>query len=388
MSKMINILMLALCLVTMSTCHKDHDIQSGLRKEDLELERQLNILNKPPLKSIHTKSGYIVDCVDINKQPAFDHPLLKNHKLQKKPVFESNITETRVQNSSIKPTLILEKFSCPKGTVPIRRTTKNDLIQQKKLFNAHNLTQNGGINHFSRVYMTKLLSPYYGVIGTTSVWNPKVYKGQTSSGNLYVQRGEGDNINKITVGWHVSPEFYNDDQTHLYSFWASGKNGCFNMFCKGFVQVDRSHTFGAPITKTSTYDGEMVNLPLRISQDNKGNWWIKVIDKDIGYFPAALFSSLDGAEEIGWGGYTVTPTGTDSPAMGSGHIPDTHPLHAAYFIFVQQVNIVGNGYDPETYAVETYNDAPNCYGATNYAHNGKLYGYSLQFGGPGGNCRT
>lgn len=28
------------------------------------------------------KFGDIVDCVDINKQPAFNHPLLKNHKLQ------------------------------------------------------------------------------------------------------------------------------------------------------------------------------------------------------------------------------------------------------------------------------------------------------------------
>ncbi|CAL0303636.1 unnamed protein product [Lupinus luteus] len=27
-------------------------------------------------------NGYIVDCIDINKQPAFDNPLLKNHKIQ------------------------------------------------------------------------------------------------------------------------------------------------------------------------------------------------------------------------------------------------------------------------------------------------------------------
>ncbi|CAL0307646.1 unnamed protein product [Lupinus luteus] len=26
--------------------------------------------------------GYIVDCIDINNQPPFDHPLLKNHRLQ------------------------------------------------------------------------------------------------------------------------------------------------------------------------------------------------------------------------------------------------------------------------------------------------------------------
>ncbi|KAJ0513884.1 putative neprosin activation peptide [Helianthus annuus] len=28
------------------------------------------------------KDGDIVDCVDIYKQPAFDHPLLKNHTIQ------------------------------------------------------------------------------------------------------------------------------------------------------------------------------------------------------------------------------------------------------------------------------------------------------------------
>ncbi|EXB99733.1 hypothetical protein L484_023263 [Morus notabilis] len=52
------------------------------REEDLDLERQLKLLNKPSIKTIQTKEGDIFDCVDINKQPAFDHPLLKNHKVQ------------------------------------------------------------------------------------------------------------------------------------------------------------------------------------------------------------------------------------------------------------------------------------------------------------------
>lgn len=29
-----------------------------------------------------TEEGDIIDCVDIDKQPALDHPLLKNHKVQ------------------------------------------------------------------------------------------------------------------------------------------------------------------------------------------------------------------------------------------------------------------------------------------------------------------
>ncbi|KAI3934028.1 hypothetical protein MKW92_050753, partial [Papaver armeniacum] len=51
-------------------------------EEDMELENQLKVLNKPPIKSFQTKSGDILDCIDIYKQPAFDHPLLQNHKIQ------------------------------------------------------------------------------------------------------------------------------------------------------------------------------------------------------------------------------------------------------------------------------------------------------------------
>ncbi|CAK8534664.1 unnamed protein product [Lathyrus sativus] len=386
---MINILLLIMCLVTIITDQRGHGMQIVSKEEDLELERQLSILNKPPIKSIHTKSGYIIDCVDINKQPAFDHPLLKNHKLQRKPIFISNINETRVQNSPTKPTFILEKVRCPKETVPIRRTTKNDLIQGKALFNAHNLTQNSSLNHFARVFLSPVGSPYYGVSGTSSVWNPNVYKGQSSSGYLYVQRGEGDEINKISVGWHVSPLLYNDGQTHLFLFWASGKSGCFDMLCKGFIQVDRSYNFGAHVSKTSTYGGEIIELPLKISRDNVGNWWLKVVDKDIGYFPASLFPSLTHqADTVGWGGYTVTPMGTTSPTMGSGYKPDNDFTHASYFRFVKYLEIVGEEVDPLRFMVKSYNDAPNCYGVTNYEDKRKGEGYSLQFGGPGGKCNT
>ncbi|RZS21672.1 hypothetical protein BHM03_00054383 [Ensete ventricosum] len=51
-------------------------------EEDRELERELKTLNKPFVKSFQDKYGITYDCVDIYKQPAFDHPLLKNHTLQ------------------------------------------------------------------------------------------------------------------------------------------------------------------------------------------------------------------------------------------------------------------------------------------------------------------
>ncbi|KAI5440815.1 hypothetical protein KIW84_010326 [Lathyrus oleraceus] len=129
--------------------------------------------------------------------------------------------------------------------------------------------------------------------------------------------------------------------------------------------------------------------PIKSIHDNVGNWWLKVVDKDIGYFPAALFSRLSTrADEVGWGGYTVTPAGTTSPAMGSGYKPDNDATHASYFKFVKYLLIIGTEVDPLPLMVDTYNDAPNCYGVTNYQKTKKDFGYSLQFGGPGGNCRT
>jgi hypothetical protein len=48
------------------------------------------------------------------------------------------------------------------------------------------------------------LGAYYAVSGITSIYNPKVGLGQSSTGHLYVQKGKEDGTNTIVVGWHVS----------------------------------------------------------------------------------------------------------------------------------------------------------------------------------------
>ncbi|RHN70427.1 putative neprosin activation peptide [Medicago truncatula] len=47
-----------------------------------EIEAKLKLLNKPAVKSIRSKDGDIIDCVNIYKQLALDHPALKNHIIQ------------------------------------------------------------------------------------------------------------------------------------------------------------------------------------------------------------------------------------------------------------------------------------------------------------------
>ncbi|TKY56070.1 hypothetical protein E2542_SST20504 [Spatholobus suberectus] len=273
-----------------------------------------------------TNFGDIVDCIDINKQLAFDHPLLKNHKLQIAEVF------------------LLPQFG-----------------------------------------------PYYGVSGINSAYNPRVNRmDQISASHLWVQNGQMDDSNKIAAGWHVHPHLYGDDATYLYSAWTSDnfkKTGCFNIRCPGFVQTSKVHYLGARVRNTSIYGGIMFDLAVSISQDPvTKNWWLNMQNTNIGYFPAALFSNMASADRVGWGGRTRTPPNTLSPPMGSGHFPDNNFVHACYFEFVSFKNASRQNCGPEKYQTQVFTDKSYCFGVEYYGNQGVKVGYSLQFGGPGGNC--
>ncbi|KAK2453589.1 hypothetical protein QL285_001255 [Trifolium repens] len=358
---MINIFfLLVLCLLTI-TSHRVDGSHSTL-KEDLELERQLKLINKPPIKSIHTKFGYIVDCVDINKQPAFDHPLLKNHKLQRRPIFHMKNEKICAKNSPTNLIFGFEKEECPTGTVPIRRTTKDDLIHSKSLWNNSILNSNSVDRHVAIVSPLEP-GPYYGVSGTTSIYGPKITIAQSSSSHLYIQSGDG--TNKIIVGWH-SDNF--------------GKTGCYNIQCPGFVQVHSQYHLGEALPNVSVYGGPIYDLPINIFQGNN-KWWVMIHNKAVGYFPVSLFPNLKAADQVGWGGGTIA-IDAPSPPMGSGYFPDGNPYHSCYFKNIAYKNAIESG-DLRPNKVQEIRDVPNCY-RVKYQSND----YSLLFGGPGGSGCT
>ncbi|KAK7276258.1 hypothetical protein RIF29_17396 [Crotalaria pallida] len=292
--------------------------------ENLELERQLKLINKLPVKSIRvlilfTKFGYIVDCIDINKQPAFDHPLLKNHKLQRKPSFWKTKSKTGVNLSPSKSKARLEKVVCPEGTVPIRRTTKDDLIKSKKLLNSQILANDALVRH-------------------------------------------SDNFQKT---------------------------GCYNLLCPGFVETAQEMFIGERVENTSVIDRDMAEIAISLVQDvNTENWWLNIDFVPVGYFPKALFSNLVSADEVGWGGTTTTPAGTRAPPMGSGLFPDDNFVHACYFKNVSYQNQFREDIGPYEKRANlfTFTDKPKCYDVQYYGDQGGEVGYSLQFGGPGGDC--
>ncbi|XP_031390946.1 uncharacterized protein LOC116203390 [Punica granatum] len=78
-------------------------------EEDRELEQQLKRLNEPAVKTIQTEHGDIYDCVDFYKQPAFDHPLLKNHSFHLGIGLQFALTTMLQKLRLFEPSSLLER---------------------------------------------------------------------------------------------------------------------------------------------------------------------------------------------------------------------------------------------------------------------------------------
>eukprot|EP00249_Psilotum_nudum_P010032 c22296_g1_i1 orf=1209-1865(-) len=93
--------------------------------------RHLQLLNKSAVKSIQSLDGDIIDCVLREAQPAMDHPLLKHQKIQDPPtdLIPRKLEAARRFSSNTVMQLWRRNGNCPVGTVPIRRTSMEDLLR-------------------------------------------------------------------------------------------------------------------------------------------------------------------------------------------------------------------------------------------------------------------
>ncbi|MCL7043486.1 hypothetical protein MKW94_004542, partial [Papaver nudicaule] len=160
-------------------------MESLLAQED-EIQRLLLTLNKLPIKTIHAPWGETYDCIEFHKQPAFDHPLLKNHKRE--------MTQETVSTTSDQM-LIGQVDGCLRGTVPIRRTTREDIIRAKSL--SSSLKAPGAQCRAGVTYDPKHDETIYGARGVFNVWSPTVNQDQFSSAEMALQSSSA----VIEFGW-------------------------------------------------------------------------------------------------------------------------------------------------------------------------------------------
>ncbi|KAK9277545.1 hypothetical protein L1049_007090 [Liquidambar formosana] len=315
------------------------------RKEELDLEKQIKLLNKPAIKTIPTEYGEIYDCVDFYKQPAFDHPLLKNHTFHNKtrPASPPQWTRDRDLTTVGRPLSIgLKGGGCPNGTAPIRRTTKDDLIRAKlfserlKSSNINPINDETLASHYAVVRTSfDRNKKYKGVGASMSIYNPQVTGLQLSSGQIKIQNDQ----DYIQFGWTVNPNIY-DNHTRPFTFF---------------------------------------------SEDISGNWWLEggPNHTKIGFWPRRIFTGLaDLATHVEWGGEVISVPGLPSPPMGSGQFPAGDTSFDALCGNIVIVNETNSIVPPENTLV--FEDDDKFYKVKDMGDTQGHLRPLVLFGGPGG----
>ncbi|MFS8019073.1 putative neprosin [Helianthus anomalus] len=384
--------------------------QPPASRQKLQVHKHLKRLNKTPVKSIQSPDGDMIDCVHISHQPAFDHPFLKDHKIQMRPNYhpEGVYNENRVSNERENRIKQLWHVSgtCPEDTIPIRRTKEDDLLR------ASSVKRYGKKKHTSVVPITpNSVDPdvdnesghqhaiayvegdkYYGAKATMNVWEPKIQQpNEFSLSQMWILGGSfGEDLNSIEAGWQVSPDLYGDNNTRLFTYWTSDAyqaTGCYNLLCSGFIQINNNIAMGASISPVSAFRNSQYDISILIWKDQKeGNWWMQFGNGYVlGYWPSFLFSYLaESASMIEWGGEVVNsePDGQHtSTQMGSGRFPEEGFGKASYFRNIQVVDKENQLRSPKD--IGTFTEQANCYDVQTGSNSD--WGHYFYYGGPGRN---
>ncbi|KAG6529821.1 hypothetical protein ZIOFF_012035 [Zingiber officinale] len=375
------------------------------------IQRHLEKINKAGVRSIESPDGDTIDCVPRHRQPALDHPLLKDHKIQVRAASDRDIIISILcffffsffllfQRAAERPKAASSGGSaasrrawqawhhaghCPRGTVPIRRSRVDDALRAKSLF------------HFGKKPAAPPLARRADA--------PDVVSGNGHEVSLLLpdsfnqSRFFGEDEEELYVWFsQVSPELYGDSRPRLFTYWTNDAyqaTGCYNLLCSGFVQTNNKIAIGASIFPVSSFNGSQYDITILIWKDPKlGNWWMGLGDGAlVGYWPAELFSHLsEHATMVEWGGEVVNlrPDGAHTATqMGSGGFAAAGFARASYFRNLEVVD--ADNTLASAGAVATLAENSNCYDIRSFAgddddaHDG--WGTHFYFGGPGNGPR-
>ncbi|XAR70815.1 hypothetical protein NMG60_11027819 [Bertholletia excelsa] len=399
----IDVLLVLLVIFSVQTCGEEDG-------------RKTSLFKNYPVKPIRSEDGDIIDCVEIYKQPALSHPALRNHTIQMTPTYSPAMertvtgigTSTKGKGDSwvtVTSQIWQRSGSCPKGTIPIKRTRKQNLhrsssakeygrkqprVSRQSSHLDEHLQQE---NHSLAILITEGFS-YLGAKGDIRVWNPYVESDdEYSTSRVSLKNGPYMDYEAVESGWAVNPSVYGDRQTRLFVYWtadSSKTTGCFDLTCPGFVQTSSEVALGAAIHPISVPGGLPYQITIYIFKDpNTNNWWVQYGERiNIGYWPSDLFVLINhNAETVEWGGEVYSSrTGTHphtKTAMGSGHFPDFISGQSGSIkrMRVRQNDLILRFPD----WVETFADEYDCYDVFylgDYIDDPEFY-----YGGPGRNFK-
>ncbi|VVB01398.1 unnamed protein product [Arabis nemorensis] len=321
-----------------------------------------------------------------------------NDHMQLKP---THIPKWTRDNNTIQKSTSLpfrqENISCPFGTVMVKRTTLEELIQTQYLKslgfnnptskNHKNIDMTG--HHFA---VAEYKANNYGASGYINVWDLHVSPNQFSRASVQVSGGNNYHLQSISAGWIVNQRLKNNHSSLSISWSPDADNisaSCFNTLCLGFVQVSIKFPPGMQAHQVSTYDGEQFHLAVSLFQDSVSeNWWFMLGDDPVGYWTKSLFKTeglANGASWVYWGGEVFSPVKEKSQSMGSGHFAQEGFRKAAYINGLKVTDhVFRKVVSPTTAAIQTYANSPECYNVETKSPTGEFWSRYVFYGGPGG----
>ncbi|KAL5192027.1 hypothetical protein HKD37_04G011202 [Glycine soja] len=385
------LLLLVTSIAPAALCHPLQGSNHTFRPnhELLKLRRvraHLKKINKPS-----SPDGDLIDCVLSHQQHAFDHPKLRGHIVLDPPERpKGNHTNGEAER-------VIESFqlwsdsgeACPEGTVPIRRTTEEDILRASSIQRFGRKPRpvrrdSTGSGHEHAVVFVNG-DQYYGAKASINVWAPRVTdEFEFSLSQMWVIAGSfGKDLNTIEAG--KSTTIWRQlSKTDAYQ-----TTGCYNLLCSGFIQTNNRIAIGAAISPRSAFNRRQFDIGLMIWKDPKhGHWWLEFgSGLLVGYWPANMFSHLrNHASMVQFGGEIVNTRSrgyhTDTQ-MGSGHFAEEGFRKSAYFRNLQVVD-----WDNSLLPLRNIHllaDHSNCYNIWQGTNN--VWGTYFYYGGPGRNVR-
>ncbi|EFH44492.1 predicted protein [Arabidopsis lyrata subsp. lyrata] len=377
--------------------HNDFvEAKSFSKSEDLEIEKRLKTINKPAVKIIKTIDGERYGCVDFFKQPAFDHPSMKNHTYHYKmrPIWKG-MRERKTNNTGF-GYLWENGVGCPIGTVPIQRVTKDDLLRfdsfgdnhkPRGSWNTTTYDPNSPLHPDQHHYaVARTFAPdkrFNGATMELCITAPAVKPTQFSASRLHIQLGS----DFIQTGFTVNPELYKDSQPRTYVYANSGGKSCYNSNCDvGMILVRQDFPLGLALKPVSVRGAKKSEYGIfgLIKDEKNGNWWLQFGDaaEEIGFWPSSRFHQSSG-NLVEWGG-EVYSASLPSPEMGYGYFLAHDMVYDAY---IKRISVLDgfNNIDRRVEYTEKYVDNTHGYQVMDDYKNSKYpkAGHIIFFGGPG-----
>ena len=343
----------------------------GVRVRDASALEEMKAHLLDMYRGVHVRhsfveNGHPVDCVPLDQQPGLRDatPAEKRAALGgSRPVPPPAAKEGKAgpgTTRSLDLTLPRGKrdafgnsMSCEPGTIPIRRITLQEMTRFPTLgdFLRGGKVDDGSLDRRPRNEPADTSQHYYarglqfvdnlGADAWLNVWSPKVDDHRMSLSQLWVVGSEGDAKQTVEAGWQVYPDKWGSSQSALFIFYTTQnyKDGCYNIECKGFVQVANNVYLGRGFDHYSATNEGQWGFNLQWKRNTDGNWWLFYKGPGpyiaVGYYPKSLFGSgtlSTNATKIAFGGEdTEVPSALE---IGSGRVASEGWQKAAFQNFI------------------------------------------------------